>query len=355
MTAPAAVGGRQLRPRLPRLGLAWIVWRQHRASLLLLPFLLAAPLTIMTVTWRPVSRLAGLLAQDGCPSHDFGNCWTWAAELQGYAAEPVLWGIVLIPLCIGVFVGAPLLAREYEQGTHRFAWTQGIGPVGWITARVAVLGAAAAVLMGLLAVSASMWISPFERAGLVSRWYGRGFLLAPPAAVTWPLFLLCVGVLAGAVCRRTRWAMAVTLAVAILLGQASPGLLRSVYAIAPAVAHGSPLGPPLGGLLPANPAPAGQGPPGSLALAGWYSGPGGQRLSGAVAARLTRSIPDPLHGVNSLAAVRAWLAQHHLTYWVSYQPAGRFWLVQGLTAACLLAAAALLLAAAVWLVRWRPW
>lgn len=348
MTA-AAVGGRQSRPRLSRLGLVWAVWRQHRAASGWLLAALAVPLTIMAVTWHPVSRLAGLLARDGCPMHDFGNCWTWAADLQGYAARPVVLAVALIPVGIGVFAGAPLLAREYEQGTHRFAWTQGTGPAGWVMARLAILGGVTAVAMGLLGALGSIWIAPFERAGLVSRWQEPGFWLAPPAAVTWPLFLLCVGVLAGAVCRRTRWAMAVTLAAAILLGQAWPALLRSVYSIAPAIARGSPLGPPLGGLLAGNPSSAGQGPPGSLALAGWYTGSGGQRLSGA-AARLTRSIPDRL---NSLAAVRAWLGQHHLTYWVSYQPPGRFWLVQGLAATCLLAAAALLLAAAVWLVRWR--
>ena len=34
----------------------------------------------------------------------------------------------LAPVLIGAFAGAPLLARELENGTYRFAWTQGLGP-----------------------------------------------------------------------------------------------------------------------------------------------------------------------------------------------------------------------------------
>ena len=38
-------------------------------------------------------------------------------------------GILLqaLPALIGAFVGAPVLARELETGTFRYAWTQGFG------------------------------------------------------------------------------------------------------------------------------------------------------------------------------------------------------------------------------------
>ena len=34
---------------------------------------------------------------------------------------------VWLPALIGAFAGAPLLARELETGTFRYAWTQGVG------------------------------------------------------------------------------------------------------------------------------------------------------------------------------------------------------------------------------------
>ena len=39
-----------------------------------------------------------------------------------------------------MFLGAPLLSREYEQGTFRFAWTQGTGRIRWCAMKLNVLG-----------------------------------------------------------------------------------------------------------------------------------------------------------------------------------------------------------------------
>ena len=42
----------------------------------------------------------------------------------------------------GMFVGAPLLAREYSSGTARFAWTQGAGRTRPTVAKLILLGLA---------------------------------------------------------------------------------------------------------------------------------------------------------------------------------------------------------------------
>jgi hypothetical protein len=48
-----------------------------------------------------------------------------------------------------------------------------------------------------------------------------------------------------------------------------------------------------------------------------------------------------------------WLSDHHYIYWVSYQPASRFWIFQVIAAAILVVLAALLVFATVRLVRRR--
>jgi hypothetical protein len=48
-----------------------------------------------------------------------------------------------------------------------------------------------------------------------------------------------------------------------------------------------------------------------------------------------------------------WLSVHHYIYWVSYQPASRFWIFQIIAAAILIGMAALLAFATVRLVRRR--
>jgi ABC-type transport system involved in multi-copper enzyme maturation permease subunit len=41
-----------------------------------------------------------------------------------------------LPALIGAFVGAPVLARELETGTFRYAWTQGFGRWRWTLAKL---------------------------------------------------------------------------------------------------------------------------------------------------------------------------------------------------------------------------
>jgi hypothetical protein len=48
-----------------------------------------------------------------------------------------------------------------------------------------------------------------------------------------------------------------------------------------------------------------------------------------------------------------WLSAHHYIYWVSYQPASRFWVFQIIAAAILIVLAVLLAFATVRLVRRR--
>jgi hypothetical protein len=47
------------------------------------------------------------------------------------------------------------------------------------------------------------------------------------------------------------------------------------------------------------------------------------------------------------------VAQHHYTFWVSYQPSGRYGIFQSIEAGTMLILALLLGAATIWLVRLR--
>jgi hypothetical protein len=54
----------------------------------------------------------------------------------------------ILPGLLGVFIGAPLVAREIEDGTWRLAWSQGITRRTWmrgqITGTVAIISLSAA-------------------------------------------------------------------------------------------------------------------------------------------------------------------------------------------------------------------
>jgi hypothetical protein len=79
----------------------------------------------------------------------------------------------------------------------------------------------------------------------------------------------------------------------------------------------------------------------------WFTGPDGHRV--AFGSVLHRIPWDRLGG-----SADQWLARHHYTYWISYQPADRIWAFQLAWAAILLTIATACVLAAVWLLRKRP-
>ena len=52
-----------------------------------------------------------------------------------------------MPVFIGVFWGAPLVARELETGTFRLAWTQSVTRTRWFAIKLTVVGASAVVVL----------------------------------------------------------------------------------------------------------------------------------------------------------------------------------------------------------------
>src|SRR5262249_48023194 len=67
--------------------------------------------------------------------------------------SPVLPALSSLPLLVGAFIGAPLVARELDQGTYLLAWTQGVPRQRWLLTKLAMLTGLAclgfAVLAGL--------------------------------------------------------------------------------------------------------------------------------------------------------------------------------------------------------------
>ena len=123
--------------------MAWVIWRQHRLALAGVAVFLGAlavccgspafSCTTRTPPRSPATRRARLPAQNLIVNFQSTN-----VILKG--------GFVLqaVPALIGAFVGAPVLARELETGTFRYAWTQGFGRWRWTLAKLVALGVAVA-------------------------------------------------------------------------------------------------------------------------------------------------------------------------------------------------------------------
>ncbi|MFH8385902.1 ABC transporter permease [Kitasatospora sp. NPDC018058] len=216
--APAAAS----RPAAPPLrGLLWLSFRQNRFLLWTLAALLA--LTAADLLWIHISsqHTVGVLRRTGCYSPETWSsthCWTLLAPIN----RPTFWyvqilqpAVTAVPLLIGVFIGAPLLAQEYERGTIRLIRAQSVSPVRWLAARLAVPGAAVLALSGVLAglMSWVWWVDIVH--GPIAFDPPFQFFTYPAlgiAPVAWSLFALALGVLIGQLVRRTLPAMFLTAA-----------------------------------------------------------------------------------------------------------------------------------------------
>ena len=118
--------------------------------------------------------------------------------------------LVVVPALIGAFWGAPLIAREFENGTHRLAWTQSVTRDRWLAAKLAVGGVASVAVAGLLSLLVTWWSAPID--GAHTNRFGSGtFGERNITPIGYAAFGFALGVVLGLLIRRTLPAMAATL------------------------------------------------------------------------------------------------------------------------------------------------
>ena len=129
------------------------------------------------------------------------------------------------PALLGLFWGAPLVARELETGTYRLAWTQSVTRTRWLATKLAVTGLATAALAGLLSLAVTWWYAPLDKVG-TNRFDGSVFGERGITPIGYALFAFAVGALLGLLIRRTLPAMAATLVAFIAVRLVFSQLIR---------------------------------------------------------------------------------------------------------------------------------
>ena len=141
-----------------------------------------------------------------------------------------------VPALIGAFVGAPVLARELETGTFRYAWTQGFGRWRWTLAKLVPLAVAVAAAAGAISVLFSWYYQPYLATGNQALSLSAASPLSPGlfdlrgvAFAAWTLAAFAIGALAGMLIRRVVPAIVATLAAYTGLALVAGNLLRQHY------------------------------------------------------------------------------------------------------------------------------
>ncbi|XVV09970.1 ABC transporter permease subunit [Actinoplanes sp. CA-131856] len=206
----------------------WFTWRQFRTQAVAVAAVLLVILAAFALTWTQVTSLAQESGFTGCQPAACGD----AADtfLQTLSSKPPGWlyyvGIALplvLPILLGLFWGAPLVARELESGTYRMIFSQSISRRRWLLVKLSVVGGAVALCAGLVSLVVTRWAEPIDLAG--SRISPVTFAARGVVPIAYAALAFVIGVTAGMILRRTVAAMAVTLLAVIVIQAAVPLVL----------------------------------------------------------------------------------------------------------------------------------
>jgi hypothetical protein len=342
LTVPARPAeGASPRP-LPWRRMAWVTWRHHRIALGGVAVFLGVLALWLWITGLQLHH--AYAAAIACHPASLAACQNLIGNFQstnvilkgGFVLQPV-------PALIGAFVGAPMLAREIETGTFRYAWTQGFGRRRWALAKLVLVGVALAAVAGAFSVLVSWYYQPYLATG-------NGTVFSSPSPLSpglfdlrgvafpaWTLAAFVIGALAGMLIRRVVPAIVATLTAYTGLALLAGNVMRQHY-LTPLAAKGSNL-------------------PGSAWITTeWWTKGGKFAFGGRPPFDLFHQLcPASLNagpGVATLSPTTC-LVQHGYTQWSDYQPASHFWPFQWIEGGWLLALSVLLVAVTVWLVRRR--
>jgi hypothetical protein len=339
----------------------WLTWRQFRAQTIVTAAFLAALAIALLVTGLSLAHLYDSSGLATC--HSPGSCGSLASnfisQVKGGISEKVFYaGIYIVyaaPAIIGVFWGAPLVAREIEAGTFRLAWNQSVSRARWVAVKLGLIGLVAMVTAELLALMTSWWASPVYQAAAAARSDSLSIArIAPPlfgaqgiVPIGYAAFAFTLGVTAGLLIRRTIPAMAVTLAGFAFVQIAWPTWVRP-HLMSP-LRESTPFSiarldevliSPNDKMIVGDTASK----PGAWIISNQAVKPGGQPFTG-----------PPTHACLSqgIQACNASIVRLHLRQVITYQPASRFWAFQGYETAIFLVLAVALAGFCAWWIRHR--
>jgi hypothetical protein len=186
-----------------------VALRQFRAEGAAGIALLAAFAIVLAITGPNLAHVYNAF-ESSCKAA--GNCATAPNPVLNMdrpvqSALPFI--VLLTPALVGLFFGAPLIARELETGTFRLAWTQSVTRKHWLAVKLGLVGIAAMAIGGLLTWMADWWASPLDAVNQ-NRFSPANFSFYGVAPIGYAAFAFALGAAAGVLLRRTVAAMAVT-------------------------------------------------------------------------------------------------------------------------------------------------
>jgi hypothetical protein len=312
----------------------WLTWRQHRGEALIACIGLGVLAAILIISGIQIAASFQSLGVAACVAHpELSNCnEVERAFTEAYSLllSALPW-LNLLPALVAMLVGAPLVAREFEHGTHRLAWTQSVTRWRWLAIRLGLVLLGCLSLATILIALLMWWRGPFDQ--ISGRFDPSGFDFEGIAPLAYMIFAVALAVAIGALFRRAIPAMVVTLLIFTVVRLGVEQYVRPHFL--PPVSHVYSLNQPdytnrYDWILDQ----------------GWAD-PQGNRLHDDTVLQICDT------GAHTKDAFFQCVQAHGFQQFVTFQPADRFWLFQAIESALFLALAGICVAFTFWWVRRR--
>jgi ABC-type transport system involved in multi-copper enzyme maturation permease subunit len=291
----------------------FLVWRLHRHQVYWAAVVLAAVTVLLIVTGTTMANDYHTFFDSCSATQSCSDAGSVLFRGDGAIIDLVN-ATVIVPLLFGLFWAAPLVAKEYEEGTQNLAWTQGVSRRGWLSANVMWVFLAAVVWAGALTVLVSWWRAP-ENA-LSGRF--ADFDIQGIVPVAYAVFAVALGLAVGSMFRRVLPAIATTLGVFLVVRIVTAVYIRPHFMAA---------------VTRVLPVPFGNGgaPPGAWTLSSGLVGPDGHYFGEGIS---LDQVPAACRvgALGGQGFTSRCLAAHGWRQWVTFQAASRFWAFQGIEA-----------------------
>lgn len=203
--------------------MSWLLWRQHRSQALIVAIALGvfAVLTLVTGVHMANRYEDALRSCTNGTACDFtGNLFSGDAAIIDLERLTLL-----VPVLLGAFFGATVIARETEGATNVLVWTQTVSRRRWLVSKVATVLLATIVISGAVSALVTWWSGTLNSLD-GNRFQGAQFDTQNLVPIAFALFAVALGLAAGAVLRRTVPALATTIGVFIAVRLAVGVYLR---------------------------------------------------------------------------------------------------------------------------------
>jgi hypothetical protein len=309
---------------------SWVGWRLQRTETLIAAAVLAAIAALLVPTGIEIASQYSRDGLSSCLAQNTSSL-SCASAIDSFTTRfhdlnaLIAW-FTLLPGLIGVLLAAPFVL-ELETGTYRLAWTQSITRRRWIATKLALaVGTALVAALALIALM-TWWHTPLVR--LQGRMEANVYDGEGIVVFGYTLFALTLGTAIGALWRRAVPALVAGFAAYFAVRVFVDTWLRQR------------LLPPV--------------------TVNWpFAGPRPSKLDHAwiISEQQTDRVGHPLHSVGDHPCIKLGfatkkalgecLAQHGILTHTVYEPASRFWALQGIETGLFAGSALALLLFTAW-------